>query len=112
MSTLEEAESRLRSAKSQIITMASHEPSQFNSVEWKVQHFYQSCMALGFIESDREKPLMKMINALGGWEVLRSFNIYSWDSHRYSIFTFLLANGCANHFTNAREHKTKTKTLN
>ena len=39
-------------------------------------------MELGFIESDREKPLVKIINNLGGWEVLRSFNLYSWDSHR------------------------------
>jgi len=26
--------------------------------------------------------LQKIINTLGGWEVLRSFNLYSWDSHR------------------------------
>jgi len=39
-------------------------------------------MELGFVESDREKPLIKIINNLGGWEVLRSFNLYSWDSHR------------------------------
>jgi endothelin-converting enzyme len=39
-------------------------------------------MELGFVESDREKPLVKIINNLGGWEVLRSFNLYSWDSHR------------------------------
>ena len=62
--------------------MSSHEPSQFNSIEWKVQSFYQTCMALNFIESDREKPLMKIINSLGGWDVLRSFNMYSWDNHR------------------------------
>lgn len=75
-------ESKMRGDKSKLITMASHEPSQFNSIEWKVQNFYQSCMSLAFIESDHEKPLTKMINSLGGWEVLRSFNIYSWDSHR------------------------------
>ena len=72
----------VRIEKSRFITMASHEPSQFNSIEWKVQNFYQSCMSLSFIESDREKPLTKVINSLGGWDVLRSFNLYSWDSHR------------------------------
>ena len=39
---------------------------QFDSIEWKVQHFYQSCKSLEYIEADREKPLMKIINNLGG----------------------------------------------
>ncbi|TRY64311.1 hypothetical protein TCAL_00498 [Tigriopus californicus] len=81
-STLSAMEYQSRIEKSRLITMASHEPSQFNSIEWKVQNFYQSCMSLSFIESDREKPLTKIINNLGGWEVLRSFNMYSWESHR------------------------------
>ena len=81
--THEETEQKIRIEKSRLIAMFSHQPSQFNSIEWKVQNFYQSCMALSFIESDREKPLMKIINSLGGWEVLRSFNLYSWDSHRW-----------------------------
>ncbi len=81
-STLEASEARIRMEKSRLVTISSHEPSQFNSVEWKVQKFYGSCMALGFIDIDREKPLVKIINSLGGWEVLRSFNLYSWDSHR------------------------------
>ena len=70
---------------------------QYDSIEWKVQHFYQSCKSLEYIEADREKPLMKIINNLGGeisqagrdshtllsgWDVLRSFNLYSWDHHR------------------------------
>ena len=62
--------------------MSAHEPSQFNSVEWKVHKFYESCMALSFVESDQDKPLLKVINKLGGWEVLRSFNIYAFDAHR------------------------------
>jgi hypothetical protein len=32
---------RLRVDKSRIIAMSSHEPSQFNSNEWKVDNFYQ-----------------------------------------------------------------------
>jgi hypothetical protein len=55
---------------------------QYNSIEWKVQHFYESCKTLEYIEADREKPLMKIINNLGGWDVLRSFNLYNWDPHR------------------------------
>jgi hypothetical protein len=47
-----------------------------------VQHFYESCKTLEYIEADREKPLMKIINNLGGWDVLRSFNLYNWDPHR------------------------------
>ena len=39
-------------------------------------------MLEGFVESDKEKPLLKVINNLGGWEVLRSFNIYAFDAHR------------------------------
>ncbi len=81
--------------KSRLITTTSHEPSEFNSIEWKIQNFYQSCMSLGFIESDREKPLMKIVNSLGGWNVLRSFNLYSWDSHR------VLRELHAEHYVNA-----------
>ena len=39
---------------------------QYDSIEWKVQHFYESCKSLDYIESDKEKPLMKIINNLGG----------------------------------------------
>ncbi len=56
-STGAEIEHDMLKEKSRLIAMASHEPSQFNSIEWKVQNFYQSCMSLSFVESDREKPL-------------------------------------------------------
>ena len=45
-STIEELQHRLIVEKSRLITMSAHEPSQFNSVEWKVHKFYESCMAL------------------------------------------------------------------
>ena len=48
-----------------------------------MQHFYESCKSLDYIESDREKPLIKVVNNLGGWDVLRTFNLYNWDPHRY-----------------------------
>ena len=40
-STIEEMDFQLRVDKSRIIAMSSHEPSQFNSNEWKVDNFYQ-----------------------------------------------------------------------
>ncbi len=55
---------------------------QYDSIEWKVQHFYESCKSLDYIESDKEKPLIKIVNNLGGWDVLRTFNLYNWDPHR------------------------------
>jgi hypothetical protein len=82
--------------KARIVSSFAHQPSQYNSIEWKVgaaptagsahqlqvQHFYDSCKSLEYIAADREKPLMKIINNLGGWDVLRSFNLYNWDPHR------------------------------
>ncbi len=59
-STLEALRTKLITEKSRLITTSAHEPSQFNSVEWKVANFYASCMALSFIESDHEKPLLKV----------------------------------------------------
>ena len=67
---------------------------QYDSIEWKVQHFYESCKSLDYIESDREKPLMKIVNNLGGWDVLRTFNRYNWDSYRYEIFASPAIFGC------------------
>merc|ERR1719336_3473976 len=81
-SLLQEMAHRVQTEQSRLISMFSNEPSQYDSIEWKVQHFYQSCKSLDYIESDKEKPLMKIINNLGGWDVLRSFNLYSWDHHR------------------------------
>ena len=46
-SVLEDLHHRQIVEKSRLITMSAHEPSQFNSVEWKVHNFYESCMALG-----------------------------------------------------------------
>ncbi len=59
-STVEALRTELITEKSRLITTSAHEPSQFNSVEWKVTNFYASCMALSFIESDHEKPLLKV----------------------------------------------------
>ena len=82
---------KVQTEQSRLISMFSHEPSQvrasplppsqlavksltfqFDSIEWKVQHFYQSCKSLEYIEADREKPLMKIINNLGGERTVQS----------------------------------------
>ena len=81
-SVLLEMEQSSLAEKARIVSRFAHEPSQYNSIEWKVQHFYESCKSLEYVEADRGKPLMKIINNLGGWDVLRSFNLYNWDPHR------------------------------
>ena len=48
---------------------------QYDSIEWKVQHFYESCKSLEYIEADREKPLLKIINNLGGETTATTLNI-------------------------------------
>lgn len=47
------------------------------SLNWKMKHFYESCMNLDNIETDEGKPLKKIISTgLGKWddeEVLKLF---------------------------------------
>ena len=81
-SVLEQEDFKARQVKARLITTTSHEPNLVNSIEWKVHNFYSSCMALHYVESDHDKPLVKIINQLGGWDVLRSFIIYQFDSTR------------------------------
>uniref|UniRef100_A0A1B6CAA0 Peptidase M13 N-terminal domain-containing protein n=1 Tax=Clastoptera arizonana TaxID=38151 RepID=A0A1B6CAA0_9HEMI len=50
-----------------------------NSYHWKLKYFYDSCMAFDNIEAERDRHLTKIITDLGGWNVLRSFNMYDWD---------------------------------
>lgn len=51
-----------------------------NSLNWKMKHFYESCMNLDNIETDEGKPLKKIISTiLGGWHVLKDFNVHDWD---------------------------------
>lgn len=80
------------------------------SLNWKMKHFYESCMNLDNIETDEGKPLKKIISTilgmfcsswvvqfkfflcvlnniilfnyvhtLGGWHVLKDFNVHEWD---------------------------------
>lgn len=78
-------------------------PTRANSLTWKIKNFYDSCMSLDNIETDKERPLSKIILELGnslddlfpkleirtllmtmpvlagGWNVLRNFLILTWD---------------------------------
>ncbi|KAF4520934.1 hypothetical protein B566_EDAN008909 [Ephemera danica] len=57
-------------------------PTRVSSLPWKVKHFYDSCMALDNVETDKALPLRKIITQLGGWHVLREFTMLSWDFRR------------------------------
>lgn len=37
-----------------------------NSLNWKMKHFYESCMNLDNIETDEGKPLKKIISTILG----------------------------------------------
>nr|CAD7455233.1 unnamed protein product [Timema tahoe] len=63
--------------RSLIVTLPH--PVKLSSVTWKLKHFYESCMALDNLETDKDQPLHRIINELGGWNVLREFSHFSWD---------------------------------
>ncbi|KAK6631079.1 hypothetical protein RUM43_014175 [Polyplax serrata] len=62
----------------EVISVLPHE-TRTNSITWKIRNFYDSCMSLDNIETDNERPLKNIINELGGWSVLRNFQVLSWD---------------------------------
>ncbi|XP_065338294.1 endothelin-converting enzyme 1-like [Cloeon dipterum] len=65
----------------ELINTMPHE-NRITSVSWKVKHFYESCMSLDNLEADKAQPLRKTITQLGGWHVLRDFDMLSWDFPR------------------------------
>ena len=76
------------SVKEKTRSLISTQPyaSESNSVYMKMRKFYQSCMALDYIEADQEKPLKKNIQKLGKqWiEYATSQNFHNED-RRHSI---------------------------
>ncbi|KAG8236165.1 hypothetical protein J437_LFUL005272 [Ladona fulva] len=48
----------------------------------KVKYFYDSCMSLDNVETDKERQLIRIINQLGNWRVLRGFSVHEWDFKR------------------------------
>lgn len=55
------------------------QPNKIESIAWKMKNLYESCMELDSIEADGERPLLRIINELGGWHVLRDFSVQSFD---------------------------------
>ncbi|XP_071442965.1 endothelin-converting enzyme 2-like [Hetaerina americana] len=77
----EELEYAVReSIRAMLATMAH--PTKVKSLPWKVKYFYDSCMSLDNVETDKERPLRKIIKELGDWHVLREFSVHSWDFKR------------------------------
>ncbi|XP_022917898.2 protein gone early [Onthophagus taurus] len=54
-------------------------PLQLGTLEWKLMHFYESCMDVDTIEIDKHRPLVSMINELGGWKILKNWNMAEHD---------------------------------
>ncbi|XP_021937704.1 protein gone early isoform X2 [Zootermopsis nevadensis] len=77
-SQVEEMAFRNREAIRALVATLPHQ-TRDSSIEWKMTRLYESCMALDTIESDKYTPLRKIINQMGGWNVLREFSIHSWD---------------------------------
>lgn len=40
-------------------------PVDMENLQWRVKNIYDSCMAVGVVESEEERPLKKMILHLG-----------------------------------------------
>ncbi|KAL0268403.1 UNVERIFIED_CONTAM: hypothetical protein PYX00_010359 [Menopon gallinae] len=74
----EEMDLRLSEMIRGLISTLPH-PTRANSLTWKMKNFYDSCMSLDNIETDKERPLTNIIFDLGGWSVLRNFLILTWD---------------------------------
>lgn len=74
----QELDLRLSETIRGVISTLPH-PTRVNSLTWKIKNFYDSCMSLDNIETDKERPLKKIIQELGGWQVLREFSVLSWD---------------------------------
>uniref|UniRef100_A0A1B6L0T8 Endothelin-converting enzyme 1 n=1 Tax=Graphocephala atropunctata TaxID=36148 RepID=A0A1B6L0T8_9HEMI len=71
-------EYRTRDRIRQLILTQPH-PTQISSFAWKTKYFYESCMAMDNIETSKEVMLISHINSLGGWNVLREFQMHSFD---------------------------------
>nr|CAD7585853.1 unnamed protein product [Timema genevievae] len=76
--TTQELQAKYREQLRSLIVTLPH-PVKLSSVTWKLKHFYESCMALDNLETDKDQPLHRIINELGGWNVLREFSHFSWD---------------------------------
>ncbi|XP_046389704.1 protein gone early [Ischnura elegans] len=77
----EELEYAVRESIRAMLATMPH-PTRVKSLPWKVKYFYDSCMSLDNVETDKDRPLRKIIKELGDWHVLREFSVHSWDFKR------------------------------
>lgn len=40
-------------------------PVDMENLQWRVKHIYDSCMSVGIVESEEDRPLKKIIQQLG-----------------------------------------------
>ncbi|XP_054286283.1 endothelin-converting enzyme 2-like [Macrosteles quadrilineatus] len=71
-------EHNIRDRLRQLIVTQPH-PTSASTFAWKTKYFYESCMALDNIETAKDVMLSTQINSLGGWNVLREFQVHSFD---------------------------------
>ncbi|CAG2068310.1 unnamed protein product [Timema podura] len=62
--TTQELQAKYREQLRSLIVTLPH-PVKLSSVTWKLKHFYESCMALDNLETDKDQPLHRIINELG-----------------------------------------------
>lgn len=86
-SLLEEQRFRYREGMRNFVTTLPF-PDDSATVEWKLQYMYESCMRLDSIEQDGTRPLAKLLNELGGWNVLPDFSSFAWNSERSFVKIF------------------------
>lgn len=76
-SSREELTHRANEEMRKLIETMPH-PTRVDSLAWKLKYFYESCTALEHIVVPEQK-LIRVIDQMGGWGVLRSFSVYSWN---------------------------------
>uniref|UniRef100_A0A146L141 Endothelin-converting enzyme 1 n=1 Tax=Lygus hesperus TaxID=30085 RepID=A0A146L141_LYGHE len=60
-------------------------PVDMENLQWRVKNIYDSCMSVGIVESEEDRPLKKIIQQLGGWHILKDFSVLSWEMSRTLI---------------------------
>ncbi|XKL65303.1 hypothetical protein PGB90_008723 [Kerria lacca] len=65
-----------------LVTTTVSTISTKTSLSWKLKNFYDSCMNIDNVNAEEERPLKKIIDSLGGWQVLKDFSASQWDSYK------------------------------
>ncbi|XP_025829538.1 protein gone early-like isoform X2 [Agrilus planipennis] len=54
-------------------------PLHTGTVEWKLKYLYEACLDVDSVNADQARPLQNIISELGGWYVLRDFNMADFN---------------------------------